>query len=122
MYGPRSSLDRSLFSDAISSLDLPNPPVWSASSPYIGWLENIPLLDIFEHPLFFHHIGTGYCSGTGDRVSGIRPTLSQWWSELAEKVDSSWITMMPGFNFSVISVLLTIPLKGNPLASPYNRW
>lgn len=30
--------------------------------------------------------------------------------------------MIPGFNFSVISVLLIIPLKGNPLASPYSRW
>jgi len=35
--------------------------------------------------------------------------------------DIGQITMIPGFNFSVISVLLTIPLKGNPLARPYNK-
>jgi len=29
--------------------------------------------------------------------------------------------MIPGPNFSVISVLLMIPLKGNPLANPYNK-
>ena len=28
--------------------------------------------------------------------------------------------MIPGFSLSVISVLLTIPLNGNPLASPCN--
>lgn len=30
--------------------------------------------------------------------------------------------MTPGFNFSVILVRLTIPLKGNPLASPYEMY
>ena len=34
--------------------------------------------------------------------------------------DGGRITMIPGFKFSVISIRLTIPLKGNPLASPYD--
>lgn len=75
-----SSLDRNLLSDAISSLDLSDPAIWSASipvSPYVNELD-IPFLNVLEHPLLFHHINAGHCGGTGDRVSGIRSTLDRW--------------------------------------------
>ena len=77
-----SGLDRRVFSDAMSSLDLFDqavPKSTSTESLSSAVMElDIPLFDVLENPFLFYDIDARNRGRAGDCISGICPTLWLW--------------------------------------------